>query len=141
MFTVTKFGRFARNMAEAHNEILADLSGRGGSVYDWNDPFGRLVLQTRPPSTIVARRPASPSNRAVHQDARRGPQGPVLRPAAASRTCAPSAALYRELRPLSWGGRIVMVCPVKSWLTRRDRARGKPVIAEAGGRSARAAKG
>ncbi|MEV0202079.1 hypothetical protein [Nonomuraea sp. NPDC050691] len=32
-------------------EILTDLSGRGvlfglrGSVYDWNDPFGRLFLQ------------------------------------------------------------------------------------------------
>ncbi|WP_308250223.1 recombinase family protein [Sphaerisporangium fuscum] len=54
VFTVTKFDRFdrfARNMAEA-NEILTDLSGRGvlfglgGSVYDWNDPFGRLFLQT-----------------------------------------------------------------------------------------------
>ncbi|MEV4188547.1 recombinase family protein [Streptosporangium canum] len=38
-------------MAEA-NGILTDLSGRGvlfglgGSVYDWNDPFGRLFLQT-----------------------------------------------------------------------------------------------
>ncbi|MEO3795981.1 recombinase family protein [Nonomuraea sp. B10E15] len=51
VFTVTKFDRFARNMAEA-NEILTDLSGRGvlfglgGSVYDWTDPFGRLFLQT-----------------------------------------------------------------------------------------------
>ncbi len=51
VFTVTKFDRFARNMAEA-NEILTDLSGRGvlfglgGSVYDWNDPFGRLFPQT-----------------------------------------------------------------------------------------------
>jgi len=51
IFTVTKFDRFARNMAEA-NTILTDLSGRGvrfglgASVYDWNDPFGRLFLQT-----------------------------------------------------------------------------------------------
>ncbi|MGI5488843.1 recombinase family protein [Microtetraspora malaysiensis] len=51
VFTVTKFDRFARNMAEA-NDILTDLSGRGvlfglgASVYDWNDPFGRLFLQT-----------------------------------------------------------------------------------------------
>ncbi|MDP4512006.1 recombinase family protein [Nonomuraea turcica] len=42
---MTKFDRFARNMAEA-NEIFTDLSGLGGSVYDWNDPFGRLFLQT-----------------------------------------------------------------------------------------------
>ncbi|MFC5753645.1 recombinase family protein [Actinomadura rugatobispora] len=47
VFTVTKFDRFARNMAEA-NQILTDLSDRevlfglGGSVHDWNDPFGRL---------------------------------------------------------------------------------------------------
>lgn len=52
VFTVTKFDRFARNMAEA-NQILTDLRGRGvlfglgASVYDWNDPFGRLFLQTR----------------------------------------------------------------------------------------------
>jgi DNA invertase Pin-like site-specific DNA recombinase len=51
VFTVTKFDRFARNMAEA-NEILTDIRGRGvlfglaASVYDWNDPFGRLFLQT-----------------------------------------------------------------------------------------------
>ncbi|MFF4625845.1 recombinase family protein [Nonomuraea jabiensis] len=51
VFTVTKFDRFARNMAEA-NQTLTDLSGRGvlfglgASVYDWNDPFGRLFLQT-----------------------------------------------------------------------------------------------
>ncbi|MER5326311.1 recombinase family protein [Streptosporangium roseum] len=51
VFTVTKFDRFARNMAEA-NDILTGLSGRGvlfglgASVYDWNDPFGRLFLQT-----------------------------------------------------------------------------------------------
>ncbi|MGP4104662.1 recombinase family protein [Nonomuraea sp. KM90] len=50
VFTVTKFDRFARNMSEA-NEILTGPSGRGvlfglgGSVYDWNDPFGRLLLQ------------------------------------------------------------------------------------------------
>ncbi|MEV6039388.1 recombinase family protein [Nonomuraea sp. NPDC052116] len=51
VFTVTKFDRFACDMAEA-NEILTGLSGRGvlfglgASVYDWNDPFGRLFLQT-----------------------------------------------------------------------------------------------
>ncbi|MEV5897345.1 recombinase family protein [Nonomuraea fuscirosea] len=51
VFTVTKFDRFARNMAEA-NEILTGLSGRGvlfglgANVYDWSDPFGRLFLQT-----------------------------------------------------------------------------------------------
>jgi len=51
VFTVTKFDRFARNLAEA-NQILTDLSDRGvlfglgGSIYDWNDPFGRLFLQT-----------------------------------------------------------------------------------------------
>ncbi|GAA5770786.1 putative transposon Tn552 DNA-invertase bin3 [Streptosporangium roseum] len=51
VFTVTEFDRFARNMAEA-NEILAGLSGGGvlfglgASVHDWNDPFGRLFLQT-----------------------------------------------------------------------------------------------
>ncbi|WP_405149109.1 recombinase family protein [Sphaerisporangium sp. NBC_01403] len=51
MFTVTKFDRFARNMAEA-NDLLTDLSSRGvhfglgASVYDWSDPFGRLFLQT-----------------------------------------------------------------------------------------------
>lgn len=51
VFTVTKFDRFARNMAEA-NDLLTDLSGRGvrfglgASVYDWSDPFGRLFLQT-----------------------------------------------------------------------------------------------
>jgi DNA invertase Pin-like site-specific DNA recombinase len=51
VFTVTKFDRFARNMAEA-NQILTDLSDRGvlfglgASVYDWNDPFSRLFLQT-----------------------------------------------------------------------------------------------
>lgn len=51
MFTVTKFDRFARNMAEA-NEILTGLSGRGvlfgvgATIHDWNDPFNRLFLQT-----------------------------------------------------------------------------------------------
>ncbi len=51
VFTVTKFDRFARDVADAHT-ILTDLSARGvrfglgGSVYDWNDPFGRLFLQT-----------------------------------------------------------------------------------------------
>ncbi|WP_433358964.1 recombinase family protein [Streptosporangium sp. CA-115845] len=44
-------GYFARNTAEV-NQILTGLSGRGvlfglgASVYDWNDPFGRLFLQT-----------------------------------------------------------------------------------------------
>jgi hypothetical protein len=48
VFTVTKFDRFARNMAEA-NQILTDLSGRGvlfglgGSVYDWKDPLRAAV--------------------------------------------------------------------------------------------------
>ncbi|MFI0420760.1 recombinase family protein [Spongiactinospora sp. 9N601] len=51
VFTVTKFDRFARNMAEA-NEILTGLSGRGvlfgvgATIHDWSDPFGRLFLQT-----------------------------------------------------------------------------------------------
>jgi DNA invertase Pin-like site-specific DNA recombinase len=51
IFTVTKFDRFARNMAEA-SDILTDLSARGvqfglgAAVHDWNDPFGRLFLQT-----------------------------------------------------------------------------------------------
>ncbi|MGH3525406.1 MAG: recombinase family protein [Mycobacterium sp.] len=51
IFTVTKFDRFARDVADAH-AILTDLSNRGvrfglgASVYDWNDPFGRLFLQT-----------------------------------------------------------------------------------------------
>ncbi|MEV0666235.1 recombinase family protein [Actinomadura luteofluorescens] len=36
VFTVTKFDRFARGV----------LFGLGPSVYDWNDPFGRLFLQT-----------------------------------------------------------------------------------------------
>ncbi|SFK72340.1 Resolvase, N terminal domain [Streptosporangium canum] len=51
VFTVTKFDRFARNMAEA-NKILTGLSGHGvlfglgAPVYDWNAPFGRLFLQT-----------------------------------------------------------------------------------------------
>jgi Resolvase, N terminal domain len=51
VFTVTKFDRFAHNMAEA-NQILTDLSDRrvffglGGSVYDWSDSFGWLFLQT-----------------------------------------------------------------------------------------------
>lgn len=50
-FTVIKFDRFARNMAEA-NEILTELRSRGvlfglgGLIYDWDDPFGRLFLQT-----------------------------------------------------------------------------------------------
>jgi DNA invertase Pin-like site-specific DNA recombinase len=51
ILTVTKFDRFARDVADAH-AILTDLSDRGvlfglgASVYDWKDPFGRLFLQT-----------------------------------------------------------------------------------------------
>ncbi|SDD24834.1 Resolvase, N terminal domain [Rhodococcus tukisamuensis] len=51
MLTTTKFDRFARNMAEA-GEILTGLRerdvlfGLGNSIYDWNDPFGKLFLQT-----------------------------------------------------------------------------------------------
>ncbi|MGK8464850.1 recombinase family protein [Nocardia cyriacigeorgica] len=51
VLTTTKFDRFARNMAEA-GQILDDLRerdvlfGLGSSVYDWNDPFGKLFLQT-----------------------------------------------------------------------------------------------
>jgi hypothetical protein len=51
ILTVTKFDRFARDVADAH-AILTDLSergmffGLGASVYDWKDPFGRLFLQT-----------------------------------------------------------------------------------------------
>ena len=49
VLTTTKFDRFARNMAEA-GEILTGLRerevlfGLGSSVYDWNDPFGKLFL-------------------------------------------------------------------------------------------------
>lgn len=51
ILTVTKFDRFARNMTEAC-QILTDLSqrgvqfGLGSAIHDWNDPFGRLFLQT-----------------------------------------------------------------------------------------------
>jgi DNA invertase Pin-like site-specific DNA recombinase len=51
ILTVTKFDRFARDVADAHT-ILTDLSergvlfGLGSAVYDWTDPFGRLFLQT-----------------------------------------------------------------------------------------------
>ncbi|TLP52788.1 hypothetical protein FXF59_09330 [Microbispora tritici] len=51
VFTVTKFDRFARNMAEA-NDILTSLSGRGVlfgvgmTIHDWSDPCGQLFLQT-----------------------------------------------------------------------------------------------
>ena len=51
ILTVTKFDRFARDVADAHT-ILTDLSergvlfGLGTSVHDWKDPFGRLFLQT-----------------------------------------------------------------------------------------------
>ena len=48
---MTKFDRFARDVADAH-AILTNLAARGvrfglgGSVCDWNDPFDRLFLQT-----------------------------------------------------------------------------------------------
>jgi DNA invertase Pin-like site-specific DNA recombinase len=53
ILTVTKFDRFARDVADAHT-ILTDLSDRGvlfglgASVYDWKDPFGRLFLRRWP---------------------------------------------------------------------------------------------
>lgn len=51
VLTATKFDRFARDMAEA-SQILTSLRergvlfGLGSSIYDWDDPFGRLFLQT-----------------------------------------------------------------------------------------------
>ncbi|WP_245671775.1 recombinase family protein [Nocardia amamiensis] len=51
VLTATKFDRFARDMAEA-SQILTSLRERGvlfwlgSAVYDWDDPFGRLFLQT-----------------------------------------------------------------------------------------------
>ncbi|MFD8562691.1 recombinase family protein [Streptosporangium canum] len=51
VFTITKFDRFARNMAEA-SDILTGRSGHGvlfglsANVCDWTAPFGRLFLQT-----------------------------------------------------------------------------------------------
>ncbi|GAB4583870.1 hypothetical protein Ntsu_17020 [Nocardia sp. IFM 10818] len=51
MLATTKFDRFARNMAEV-GEILTGLRerdvlfGLGSQVYDWADPFGKLILQT-----------------------------------------------------------------------------------------------
>jgi DNA invertase Pin-like site-specific DNA recombinase len=49
-FTVTKLDRLARSVPDALS-ILEDLSKRGvlfalgNSVYDWNDPFGRMFIQ------------------------------------------------------------------------------------------------
>ena len=49
-FTVTKLDRLARSVPDAL-AILSQLSARGvrfalgGSVHDWNDPFGRMFLQ------------------------------------------------------------------------------------------------
>ncbi|MGV9738836.1 recombinase family protein [Nocardia farcinica] len=51
VLTTTKFDRFARSMAEA-GEVLTGLRergvlfGLGSSIYDWDDPFGELFLQT-----------------------------------------------------------------------------------------------
>ena len=51
VLTTPKFDRFARNMAEA-GQTLTELRerevlfGLGSSIYDWNDPFGKLFLQT-----------------------------------------------------------------------------------------------
>src|SRR5260370_37141219 len=49
-FTVTKLDRLARSVPDAL-EILSQLSARGvrfalgGSAYDWDDPFARMLLQ------------------------------------------------------------------------------------------------
>lgn len=49
-FTVTKLDRAFRSVPDAQ-ETIQGLAGRGvkfglgGSVYDWNDPFGRMFLQ------------------------------------------------------------------------------------------------
>ncbi|WP_205660681.1 recombinase family protein [Amycolatopsis antarctica] len=67
VFTVTKFDRFARNMAEA-NQILTDLRGRGvlfglaASVYDWDDPFDRLFPQNPRDGRRVRGRPQPPAH-------------------------------------------------------------------------------
>ena len=50
MFTVTKLDRAFRSVPDANDVIqgLADRGvkfGLGGSIYDWNDPFGRMFLQ------------------------------------------------------------------------------------------------
>src|SRR5208282_3230112 len=50
IFTVTKLDRAFRSVPDANDVIqgLADRGvkfGLGGSVYDWNDPFGRMFLQ------------------------------------------------------------------------------------------------
>jgi len=91
ILTVTKFDRFARDVADAH-AILTGLSNRGvlfglgASVYDWKDPFGRLFLQTL---AIVAEFEANLNHlrtregmaRARRQGKLRGKQ-PTLPPAA-----------------------------------------------------------
>ncbi|MGY0498413.1 recombinase family protein [Nocardia sp. FBN12] len=63
VLTTTKFDRFARNMAEA-GEILTNLRerdvlfGLGSSIYDWNDPFGMVViLPVRSESSQVRSQP------------------------------------------------------------------------------------
>jgi DNA invertase Pin-like site-specific DNA recombinase len=50
VFTVTKLDRAFRSVPDANTVIqgLADRGvkfGLGGSIYDWNDPFGRMFLQ------------------------------------------------------------------------------------------------
>lgn len=50
VFTVTKLDRAFRSVPDANDVIqgLADRGvkfGLGGSIYDWNDPFGRMFLQ------------------------------------------------------------------------------------------------
>lgn len=50
IFTVTKLDRAFRSVPDAQEVIqgLADRDvkfGLGGSVYDWNDPFGRMFIQ------------------------------------------------------------------------------------------------
>jgi DNA invertase Pin-like site-specific DNA recombinase len=50
VFTVTKLDRAFRSVPDA-NDIIQGLADRGvkfglgGSIYDWNDPFGRMFLQ------------------------------------------------------------------------------------------------
>src|SRR5260370_29607490 len=50
VFTVTKLDRAFRSVPDA-NEVIQGLAARGvkfglgGSIYDWNDPFGRMLLQ------------------------------------------------------------------------------------------------
>src|SRR5260370_36657331 len=50
VFTVTKLDRAFRSVPDA-GEVISGLAARGvkfglgGSVYDWNDPFGKMFLQ------------------------------------------------------------------------------------------------